>query len=52
MKFLVGERRAVAAALLAFYAFLYFLISQVAPPELSPLLVAHAALYEIGRAHV
>ena len=48
MKFLVGERRAVAAALLAFYAFLYFLIAQVAPPELSPLLIAHAALYGVA----
>jgi|JI10StandDraft_1071094.scaffolds.fasta_scaffold56992_4 hypothetical protein len=48
MKSLVGERRAVAAALLAFYGFLYFLVSQVSPPEIKALLLAHAGLYGLA----
>ncbi len=49
MKFLVGERRAVAAAVLAFYGFLYLVFGLLlAPPELTPALVALAALYGVA----
>jgi hypothetical protein len=50
MKFLIGERRAVAAALLAFYTLVYAALSlsgQV-PPELKPIVTAHAALYGVA----
>jgi hypothetical protein len=49
MKFLVGERRALAAAVLAFYGFLYLVFGLLAaPPELAPALTALAALYGVA----
>lgn len=48
MKFLVGERRAVAAAVLSFYGFLYLLNAVMAPPEMGPMFTAMAALYGVA----
>lgn len=48
MKFLVGERRAVAAAVLAFYGFLYTLVAWSQPGETSPMFTAMAALYGLA----
>ncbi len=48
MKALVGERRAIAAAVLSFYGFIYLLLGFSAPPEWSPALTAIAALYGIA----
>jgi len=48
MKLLVGERRAVVAAVLAFYGFLYVLLGQMVPPELRAAITAQAVLYGIA----
>lgn len=48
MKALVGERRAIAAAVLSFYGFIYLLLGFSAPPEWSPALTAIAALYAVA----
>ena len=50
MKFLVGERRAVAAAVLAFYGILLTiqLVMRGVPPESVPMFTALAALYWTG----
>ncbi|HVV81791.1 MAG TPA: hypothetical protein VHE35_01885 [Kofleriaceae bacterium] len=50
MKFLVGERRAVAASLLVFYCVVYLALSlspQI-PPDFRPIMTAHAALYGVA----
>lgn len=50
MKVLIGERRAVAASLLVFYCVVYaaLSLSGLVPPELKPIVTAHAALYGIA----
>jgi hypothetical protein len=50
MKFLVGERRAVAASLLAFYTVVYaaLALSGQVPPELKGIVTAHASLYGVA----
>ncbi|MBK9029813.1 MAG: hypothetical protein IPL61_00470 [Myxococcales bacterium] len=48
MKALVGERRAMAAAVLSFYGFIYVLLGWSAPPEWSALLTAIAGLYAVA----
>lgn len=50
MKFLVGERRAVAASLLAFYTLVYaaLALSGMVPPELKGIVISHASLYGVA----
>lgn len=48
MKALVGERRAIAAAVLSFYGFIYLLMAFMAPPEVGPMMTAMASLYAIA----
>jgi hypothetical protein len=48
MKRLVGERRALAAAVLAFYGFLYVLNSLMAPDEWRPAFTGLAGAYALG----
>ena len=48
MKVLVGERRAIAAAVLSFYGFIYLLLGWTGPGEFSALLTAIAALYAVA----
>lgn len=48
MKRLVGERRAIAAAVLVLYAFLYLVMTLIAPPEWGRAMGAMAAVYGIG----
>ena len=50
MKYLVGERRAVAASMLVFYAVVYgaLALSGMVPPELGPIITAHAILYGVA----
>lgn len=48
MKALVGERRAIAAAVLSFYGFIYLLLGFSAPAEWSPALTAIAGLYGVA----
>lgn len=48
MKALVGERRAIAAAVLSFYGFIYLLLGWSAPAEWSALLSAIAGLYGVA----
>jgi hypothetical protein len=48
MKRLVGERRALAAAVLAFYGFLYVLNSLLAPDEWRPAFGGLAGAYALG----
>ncbi len=48
MKSLVGERRAIAAAVLAFYGLILFLLGGNVPPEMKPMIFALAAIYGVG----
>jgi len=48
MKALVGERRAIAAAVISFYGFIYLLLGFSAPPEWAAALTAIAALYGVA----
>jgi len=48
MKSLVGERRAVAAAVLAFYGLIFFLLGSNVPGEMRPMILALAAIYGVG----
>jgi hypothetical protein len=48
MKNLVGERRAIASAVLAFYAFFYLLLSLAAPAGLGPMCAALASVYGLA----
>ncbi|HVK74051.1 MAG TPA: hypothetical protein VM734_12060 [Kofleriaceae bacterium] len=48
MKSLVGERRAIVAAILAFYGLILFLLGGGVPPELKPMIFALAAIYGVG----
>ena len=45
---LTGERRAIAAAALAFYAFLYVIFGLLVPPEWSRAFTAMGAVYGLG----
>jgi hypothetical protein len=45
MKGFTGERRAVSAAVFAFYAFLYLLLSMAVPPEWGRAIAALAEVY-------
>jgi hypothetical protein len=45
---LVGERRAVAAAVLAFFGILFAMVAYNAPPELVPLLTGLAGAYAVA----
>ena len=48
MKALVGERRAIAAAVFSFYGFIYLLMAFMAPPEVGPMMMAMASLYGVA----
>jgi hypothetical protein len=48
MKILVGERRAIAAAVLSFYGFIYLLLGFTAPADWSLALSAVAVLYAVA----
>ena len=48
MKRLIGERRAVAAAVLAFYAFIFLLVAITPPPGWGPCFAALAGVYGLG----
>src|SRR5687767_11504482 len=48
MKRFVGERRAIAATALVFWAFVYFGLMFVQPPEWSNALGAMAGVYAVG----
>lgn len=48
MKALVGERRAIAAAVLSFYGFVYLLLGLSAGPEWSAVMSSIAALYGVA----
>ena len=48
MKSLVGERRAIVAAILAFYGLILFLLGGSVPPDNKPMIFALAAIYGVG----
>jgi hypothetical protein len=48
MKSLVGERRAIAAAVLAFYGFGYMAMAFLGPGDFAPAMTAMASVYALG----
>lgn len=48
MKTLVGERRAIAAAVLAFYGLIFLLLGGSVPAEMKPMIFGLASIYGVG----